>query len=35
MLDESWHLEDNSRLACQIPIHKNIDNLTVTLAPED
>jgi 2Fe-2S ferredoxin len=35
MLDESWHLEDNSRLACQIPIHKNINNLIVKLAPED
>jgi 2Fe-2S ferredoxin len=35
MLDESWHIKDNSRLACQLPIHKNIHKLKVELAPED
>lgn len=35
MLDESWDCEDNSRLACQIKLNENIDNLIVELAPED
>ncbi len=35
MLDENWHSEDNSRLACQITLNENIDNLVVELAPED
>ena len=35
MLDENWHNEDNSRLACQITLNENIDNLVVELAPED
>ena len=35
MLDESWHIKENSRLACQLPIHTNINELTVKLAPED
>lgn len=35
MLDESWHCEGNSRLACQIKLNVNIDNLIVELAPED
>tara|TARA_B100001287_G_C22630122_1_gene504680 strand:+ start:455 stop:778 length:324 start_codon:yes stop_codon:yes gene_type:complete len=35
MLDESWHCEDNSRLACQITLSSKIDNLIIELAPED
>ncbi len=35
MLDESWHTKENSRLACQLPIHANINGLKVELAPED
>jgi ferredoxin len=33
MLDEAWHVQDNSRLACQIPITKEINGLKVELAP--
>ena len=35
MLDESWHSEGNSRLACQIQITPEINNLIIELAPED
>ena len=33
MLDEAWHVQDNSRLACQIPISKEINGLKIELAP--
>ena len=33
MLDEAWHVQDNSRLACQIPITNEINGLKVELAP--
>jgi 2Fe-2S ferredoxin len=33
MLDEAWYVEDNSRLACQIPISKDIEGLKIELAP--
>ena len=35
MLDDNWHSEDNSRLACQIHLNEQINNLKVRLAPED
>ena len=35
MLDDNWDSKDNSRLACQIPISKNINLLKIELAPED
>ncbi len=34
MLAEAFHVEDNSRLGCQIPITPELDGLEVTLAPE-
>ena len=34
MLAEAFHVEDNSRLGCQIPIHENLDGLEIELAPE-
>ena len=33
MLDQAFFVEDNSRLACQIPIKADLDGLEVTLAP--
>lgn len=33
MLGEAFHVEDNSRLGCQIPITERLDGLEVTLAP--
>jgi 2Fe-2S ferredoxin len=33
MLDEAWHVEDNSRLGCQIQLTKKLDGLKVELAP--
>ena len=33
MLDEAFHVEDNSRLGCQIQLTKEIDGLEVKLAP--
>ena len=33
MLDEAWHVQNNSRLACQIPISKEINGLKIELAP--
>lgn len=35
MLSEAFHVEDNSRLSCQIPITDELEGLTVRLAPED
>ena len=34
MLAEAFHVEDNSRLGCQIPITPELEGLEVTLAPE-
>ena len=34
MLDEAWHVEDNSRLGCQIPINEKMDGLILKIAPE-
>lgn len=34
MLAEAFHVEDNSRLGCQIPIRQELDGLKVELAPE-
>lgn len=33
MLDEAWHVEDNSRLGCQIMLTNELDGLKVQLAP--
>lgn len=33
MLFEAYHVQENSRLGCQIPITAEIDGLEVTLAP--
>lgn len=34
MLAEAFHVEDNSRLGCQIHMHPALEGLKVTLAPE-
>jgi ferredoxin len=34
MLDEAWHVQDNSRLGCQIPISEELEGLVVRIAPE-
>lgn len=34
MLAEAFHVEDNSRLGCQIPITTNLEGLVIELAPE-
>ncbi len=34
MLDEAWHVEDNSRLGCQISINEKMDGLILKIAPE-
>ena len=34
MLSEAFHLQDNSRLGCQIPITEVLEGLKITLAPE-
>lgn len=33
MLGEAFHVQDNSRLGCQIPIVEEIDGLEVQIAP--
>ena len=33
MLDEAWHVEDNSRLGCQIKLTNELEGLKVQLAP--
>lgn len=33
MLDQAFFVEDNSRLGCQIHLHKDLDGLVVRLAP--
>ena len=34
MLDQAFHVKDNSRLGCQIPITEEIDGIRLRLAPE-
>lgn len=34
MLDEAYHVQDNSRLSCQIPITPEIEGLHLQIAPE-
>lgn len=34
MLDEAWHVEDNSRLGCQITLTTDLEGLVVRIAPE-
>mgnify|MGYP000108232726 FL=1 len=34
MLSEAFHVKENSRLGCQIPMHKKLEGLKVELAPE-
>lgn len=34
MLDEAWHVQDNSRLGCQIPIAESLEGLVIRIAPE-
>jgi 2Fe-2S ferredoxin len=35
MLAEAFHVQENSRLGCQVHIHENLDGLKVELAPEE
>lgn len=35
MLDQAFHVEDNSRLGCQIQINDAIDGIVLRLAPEE
>ena len=34
MLEESWDMEDNSRLSCQLKLSEQLEGLTIQLAPE-
>lgn len=34
MLDDAWHVQDNSRLGCQIPISEELEGLVIRIAPE-
>jgi len=34
MLSEALYLENNSRLACQIPVTNDLNNLKIKIAPE-
>ena len=34
MLSEAYHVKNNSRLGCQIPITSEIDGLEIQIAPE-
>lgn len=34
MLDQAFHVKDNSRLGCQIRITEEIDGITLRLAPK-
>ena len=34
MLAEAFHVEENSRLGCQIPIREELEGLEIELAPE-
>jgi 2Fe-2S ferredoxin len=35
MLWEAFHVKDNSRLGCQIPITEDLEGLVIELAPEE
>jgi 2Fe-2S ferredoxin len=35
MLDEAYHVKENSRLGCQIPITAELNGLKVKIAPEE
>ncbi|MEK9612583.1 MAG: 2Fe-2S iron-sulfur cluster-binding protein [Flavobacteriaceae bacterium] len=35
MLSEAFHVKDNSRLGCQIPLTSELEGLIVRLAPEE
>lgn len=35
MLLEAFHVQENSRLSCQLFIENNLDGLEIELAPED
>jgi|SRR5690625_609795 len=35
MLAEAFHVRQNSRLSCQIPIDESMDGLLIELAPEE
>ena len=35
LLDQAFHVEDNSRLGCQIHISEEIDGIVLRLAPEE
>ena len=34
MLSEAYHVKENSRLGCQIPITEDIEGLAIEIAPE-
>lgn len=34
MLDQAFHVEENSRLGCQIQLDESIDGIVLRLAPE-
>ncbi len=34
MLDQAFHVQENSRLGCQIHLHEGLNGLSVRLAPE-
>ena len=34
MLEESWDMQDNSRLSCQIKLSEQLEGLTIQIAPE-
>ena len=34
MLDQAFHVKDNSRLGCQIQLDESIDGIVLRLAPE-
>ena len=34
MLAEAFHVKENSRLSCQIPITEAVEGLVITIAPE-
>lgn len=34
MLAEAFHVEENSRLGCQIPVREELNGLEIELAPE-
>ena len=33
MLDEAFHVEDNSRLGCQLHLRDDMDGMVIRLAP--